>query len=63
MNIKHDEPVEQLRAKEYPPIGDQLDELWKLIAQARPDLAQGSAVFQKIQEVKTKYKIKSNQIK
>lgn len=30
MKIKHVEPYEPLRAKEYPPINDQLDAIFKI---------------------------------
>jgi hypothetical protein len=45
------------RKKEYPPIGDQLDALWKLIqANAdKIDLAEAAPLLATVQEVKDKY--------
>jgi hypothetical protein len=43
-----------LRAQEYPPIGEQLDVLWKEI-QALPRTQEADAMLQQIRAVKEKY--------
>ena len=51
------ETVRDRRAGDYPPIGDQLDALWKIIKanESKIDLMEAQSVFDAIQEVKTKY--------
>lgn len=50
-------PISDLRRAEYPPIGDQLDALWKLIkANAdKIDLAEAAPLLEAVQAVKDKY--------
>ncbi len=43
-----------LRAQEYPPIGEQLDVLWKEM-QALPRTQEAEAMLQRIKDVKKKY--------
>jgi hypothetical protein len=45
------------RAKKYPPIGDQLDALWKLIQanSDKIDLGEAAPLLAAVQEVKDKY--------
>lgn len=52
-----DVPYALARLQEYPPIGDQLDALWKLIkANAdKIDLAEAAPLFEAVQAVKDKY--------
>lgn len=47
----------EARKREYPPIGDQLDALWKLITANRDklDLGQSEQLLDMIQAVKDKY--------
>ena len=45
----------QKRAKEYPPIGDQLDALWKEIHEMKPKTKEAKEMLAKIKEVKTKH--------
>ena len=49
--------VRSARADEYPPIGDQLDALWKLITANRDklDLGQSEQLLDMVQAVKEKY--------
>lgn len=60
MKISHKEDPVALRRKNYPDIGDQLDDLWKLfqvVAALNPALAKAlsdSPTFQRIQQVKAK---------
>ena len=51
------ESIRTARANEYPPIGDQLDALWKLIkANAdKIDLVEALPLFEAVQAVKDKY--------
>ena len=46
-----DEDVNEARKKEYPPIGDQLDEIWKVL----DGMSVSSAVLDSIKAVKVKY--------
>lgn len=43
------------RAKEYPPIGDQLDALWKLFGPSAPSGSEAALLFGKIEQVKNKF--------
>jgi hypothetical protein len=59
--IVYTESYRTRRAADYPDIGDQLDELWRLLA-AHPAIANAvanSPVFQSIQSVKAKYPVPS----
>lgn len=50
-------PYYKRRVEEYPPIGDQLDALWKLIQanSDKIDLAEAAPLFEAVQAVKDKY--------
>lgn len=51
MKIIHTEDYATRRAAEYPPLGDQLDELWKLL----DGLKVKSPLLEQIKAVKAKY--------
>jgi hypothetical protein len=55
--VPPDKPNTAKRMKEYPPIGDQLDALWKLIQanSDKIDLGEAAPILEKIQGVKSKY--------
>lgn len=46
---------DQLRAREYPTLGDQLDALWKLLGPTAPKGSDAAQVFQAIQNVKQRH--------
>jgi hypothetical protein len=50
-------PYNVKRMREYPPIGEQLDALWKLIManQDKIDLAEAAPLLSAVQAVKEKY--------
>ena len=52
-----DLPYTVQRRREYPPIGDQLDALWKLIQTNadKIDLAEAAPLLAAVQEIKNKY--------
>lgn len=56
MKITHTEDYAKLRAAEYPPLGDQLDLLWKLLAPQAAALPEAKAMLQQITAIKAKYK-------
>lgn len=56
MKIKHQPPYGELRKAAYPPIGDQLDVLWKVLGQDPSGLPpEAQALLAKVQAVKAQY--------
>ena len=55
--VPPERPYTAKRMKEYPPVGDQLDALWKLIManQDKIDLAEAAPLLSAVQAVKDKY--------
>lgn len=43
------------RSREFPPLGDQLDVLWKILGPTLPPNSEARAMYDKILEVKNKY--------
>jgi hypothetical protein len=48
-------PYDELRKAEYPPVGDQLDALWKLIGPTAPKDSEAKIIFDKCVAIKEKY--------
>lgn len=46
MKIHHSEDYVKRRAQEYPSMGDQLDAIWKIIGEAKPDDPMVKAILQ-----------------
>lgn len=55
--VEIDVPISDLRRAAYPPIGDQLDAMWKLIQanSDKIDLGEAAPLLAAVQEVKDKY--------
>lgn len=55
MRIRLNPNIDELRKKAYPPIGDQLDALWKLLGQTAPQGSSAADLYRQIQAVKQRY--------
>lgn len=56
----HTPTYAHLRQAEYPPIGDQLDALWKIVASLGTVMTPARDILAQIQEVKNKYPKQAN---
>lgn len=55
MKIVHVEDYAKLRREAYPDVGDQLDAMWKMLANVNPKTPEAQAMLDQVAAVKTKY--------
>jgi len=55
MKITHLDPYDSRRASAYPEVGEQLDAIWKALAQLPALPPDTAAMLQRIRQVKTDY--------
>lgn len=53
--IIHKEDYVAARRQAYPPLGDQLDALWKLVEKLLPAQTEADPTFRKVREVKSRF--------
>ena len=55
MKLTHLDPYDRRRASAYPEVGEQLDTIWKALAQLPTLPPDTAAMLQRIRQVKTDY--------
>lgn len=55
MKITHTEDYAKMRREAYPPIGDQLDEIWRLLATVQALNLASNPVYAQITAVKSRF--------